>query len=246
MVYEVKDDQIPFYKQYVSLAIIAICCIVMALQYLDYFFWTGTMLINFAFVPSTLIRGEPISILTMFTSMFMHGDIVHLIMNMWFFYVVADNCEKALGHIGFLLTYLASGLFATFLHTITSIIAGMVIFNAGGSALYNALPILDIPTLGASGAIFGIIGVYGIVFPKTKLAVLASPLTGSSKVSKTIDASVFVILYIIAEISYGIYGILAPFGAGNTAHFAHVGGFIIGAVVAYIYVWRKETKGKKK
>ena len=90
------------------------------------------------------------------------------------------------------------------------------------------------------------IGVYGILFPKTKLAILANPLSGSSSVSKTINAQTFIILYVIAEISYGIYGIINPLNAGSTAHFAHVGGFIIGAIVAYIYVWRKETKSKKK
>lgn len=243
MVLEVKDDKIPFYKQYVSVIIIVICCIVMALQYLDGYFGTGTMLIGLAFRPDTLLKGEPISILTLFTSMFMHGDIVHLIMNLWFFYVVADNCEKALGHLGFLLTYLASGLFATFLHTMTSVVAGMVLFQAGAYSLY---PILEIPSLGASGAIFGMIGVYGILFPKTKLAILANPLSGSSKVSKTINAQTFIVLYVIAEISYGIYGIINPLNAGSTAHFAHVGGFIIGAMVAYIYVWRKESKSKKK
>ena len=243
MVLEVKDDKIPFYKQYVSVAIIIICCIVMALQYLDLFYGSGTMLISYAFRPDTLLKGDPISFLTLFTSMFMHGDIVHLIMNMWFFYVVADNCEKALGHLGFLLTYLASGLFATFLHTITSVVAGMVLYNSGAYAMY---PILEIPSLGASGAIFGIIGVYGILFPETKLAVLANPLSGSSKVSKTINAQLFIVTYVIAEISYGIYAIIDPLSGGSTAHFAHVGGFIIGAIVAYVYVWRKEIKAKKK
>jgi len=177
----------------------------------------------------------------MFTSMFLHGDIVHLIMNMWFFYVVADNCEKALGHVGFLLTYIASGLFATFLHLISSIVAAMVL---NGMGLYNTYKILEISCLGASGAIFGMIGVYGTLFPKTKLAILGNPLSGSSAVSKTIDASKFIALYIIAEITYGIYSIINPLGGDSTAHFAHIGGFIIGIVVAYIYVWRKETKEK--
>ena len=176
MVLEVKDDKIPFYKQYVSMAIIAICCLVMGLQYLDF---GGDMLINFAFRPDELIQGNPWAILTMFTSMFMHGDIVHLIMNMWFFYVVADNCEKALGHVGFLLTYIASGLFATFLHLISSIVAAMVL---NGMGLYNTYRILEISCLGASGAIFGMIGVYGTLFPKTRLAILGNPLSGSTAV----------------------------------------------------------------
>ncbi|MFX1239184.1 MAG: rhomboid family intramembrane serine protease [Promethearchaeota archaeon] len=226
MVYEVKNDNIPMYKQYMSMLIIAACVIVMILQFLS-----PDMLINFAFVPEQFFRGEPWGFITMFTSMFLHGDLVHLIMNMWFFYVVADNCEKALGHIGFLLTYIGSGLFASFLHAMTSIIASF------------AFPdILSIPCLGASGAIFGMIGVYSILFPKTQLALLSSPLTGSVTVSRRIKASQFIALYLIAEVSYGIYSLIDPLGAGQTAHFAHVGGFVVGAIVAFIYKAYKEIK----
>lgn len=227
MVYEVKNDNIPMYRQYMSMLIIASCVIVMILQFLS-----PDMLIDFAFVPEQFFKGDPWAYLTMFTSMFLHGDLVHLIMNMWFFYVVADNCEKELGHVGFLLTYIASGLFASFLHAMTSIIASF------------AYPeILSIPCLGSSGAIFGMIGVYGILFPKIQLALLSSPLTGSASVSKRIKASQFVALYLIAEVSYGIYALINPLGGGQTAHFAHVGGFVVGAIVAFIYKAYKDTKG---
>lgn len=236
MAYEVKDDRIPFYKQYVSMVIIAICIVVIILQYLDGFFGTGTMLMEYAFVPSEFLRGE--KLWTVITSMFMHGDIVHIIMNMWFFYVVADNCEKKFGHLLFLIVYLASGLFATFLHAITTVIAGMF-SPALGSLL------LDIPSLGASGAIFGIIAAYGILFPDTKLALLANPLGGTGAVSRTVKASYFVAIYLITEVTYGIYGILNPLGAGSTAHWAHVGGALIGAIVAFIYKAYDENKKKK-
>ena len=237
MAYEVKDDRIPFYKQYVSIVIIAICIVVMILQYLDYFFGTGTLLIEYAFVPSEFLRGE--KLWTIFTSMFMHGDFVHILMNMWFFYVVADNCENKFGHILFLITYLASGIFATFLHAITTVIAGM--FSPALGTL-----LLDIPSLGASGAIFGIIAAYGILFPDTKLALLANPLGGTGAVSRTVKASYFVAIYLITEVTYGIYAILDPIGLGSsTAHWAHVGGALIGAIVAFIYKAYDENKKKK-
>ena len=239
MAYEVKDDRIPFYKQYVSIIIIAICIIVMILQYLDGFYGTGTMLIEFAFVPRDFIEGK--NLWTVFTSMFMHGDVVHIIMNMWFFYVVTDNCEKKFGHLLFLLTYLASGLFATFLHAITTILAGMF-----APTPEIAIMLLEIPSLGASGAIFGIIMAYGILFPETKLALLANPLGGTGKVSKTVKASYFVAIYMITEITYGIYAIMDPLGGGNTAHWAHVGGALIGAIVAFVYKAYEENKKKRK
>jgi len=237
MAYEVKDDRIPFTRQYVSMIIITICIVVMILQYLDYFFGSGTLLIEYAFVPSEFLRGE--KLWTIFTSMFMHGDFVHILMNMWFFYVVADNCEKKFGHILFLITYLASGIFATFLHAITTVIAGM--FSPALGTL-----LLDIPSLGASGAIFGIIAAYGILFPDTKLALLANPLGGTGTVSRTVKASYFVAIYLITEVTYGIYAIIDPIRLGSsTAHWAHVGGALIGAIVAFIYKAYDENKKKK-
>ncbi len=236
MAYEVKDDRIPFISQYVSVVIVIICAIVMALQYLDGFFGTGTMLIEFAFVPSEFLQGQ--KLWTIFTSMFMHGDIVHLIMNLWFFYVVADNCEKEFGHVLFLIIYFLSGIFATFLHAITTVLAGMFV-PALGSML------LDIPCLGASGAIFGVIAAYGILFPSTKLALLANPLGGTGQVSKTVKASYFVAIYLVTEVTYGIYAILNPLGGGSTAHWAHVGGALVGAIAAFMYKAYDESKKKK-
>ena len=133
---------------------------------------------------------------------------------------------------------MVSGLFATFLHAITTVIAS-VLSPALGSLL------LDIPSLGASGAIFGIIAAYGILFPDTKLALLANPLGGTGTVSKTVKASYFVAIYFITEVTYGIYAIIDPIGLGSsTAHWAHVGGALIGAIVAFIYTAHEENKKK--
>jgi len=207
MVYEVEDDKVPFRKQYVSVAIIIINVIVFIIQFFDP---TGYMFIyEAAFIPSEFFAGQ--KIWTIITSMFMHGDIFHILMNMWFFYVVADNCEKAMGHMLFLITYIVSGICATLLHAVITLLDPNL---------------MQIPTLGASGAIFGIIAVYGILFPSNRLRILGM-------MRGTISARSFIIFYFVIEIIYGFLAII--YGGDGVAHFAHVGGFIGGATFALLF-----------
>ncbi len=211
MVYEVESDKIPFYKQYVALMIIIINIIVHIIQYFDP---TGYMFIyEAAFIPSEFFAGK--RMWTIITSMFMHADWLHILMNMWFFYVVADNSEKAMGHILFLITYILSGIVGSLLHAIIALAIGMG----------------DIPSLGASGAVMGIIAVYGILFPKIRLRYLY--------IRGTISARTFIFVTFIMEL---IYGLISLFVITGTAHFAHIGGFIIGVIFAIIF--KVITKGR--
>ncbi|MFX1393203.1 MAG: rhomboid family intramembrane serine protease [Promethearchaeota archaeon] len=205
MVIEVEDDKVPFYTQYVSLLIVIINIIVFIIQLMDP---SGYMFIyEAAFVPNEFFAG--IKVWTIFTSIFMHADFVHIIMNMLFFIVVADNCEKEMGHVLFLITYLIAGLVGSLLHGIFALLVGWG----------------DIPSLGASGSIMGIIAVYGILFPKNKLKYIGV-------VGGTISARTFILITFITEL---IYGIISLFYLTGTAHFAHVGGFIVGAIFAGIF-----------
>lgn len=206
MVIEVEDDKVPFIKQYVSITIIVLNIIVFLFQLMDP---SGYMLINEgAFIPREFFEGR--NYWKIFTSMFMHGDFIHILFNMWFFYVVADNCEKAMGHALFLITYIVSGIVAALFHAFFMLLVP---------------PMLDVPTLGASGAIMGIIAVYGILFPDNKLRFLATAKT------RAISARQFIIIYFITEIIYAIISL----GASGTAHMAHVGGFVAGASFAVLF-----------
>lgn len=221
MVYEAEPDKIPFFKQYFSVLILIANIIVFIWQFLDP---AGQMHIEAAFVPSEFFAGQ--KLWTLITSMFMHGDIVHIIMNMWFYLVITDNCEHSMGHFLFLFTYFVSGLCGTLLHALSTII-----IPVWGPYL------ADIPSLGASGAIFGLMAVYAILYPGNKFNVLSG--AGARKVG----AGVFIVTYFVAELTYAIVSILDPLSIGQTAHFAHVGGFIGGAVIASIF---KAVKPKYK
>ncbi|MBY9005204.1 MAG: rhomboid family intramembrane serine protease [Candidatus Lokiarchaeota archaeon] len=213
MVFEVENDKIPFYKEYIALFILAFNIIIFLIQLTDP---TGNMYIyEAAFVPKEFFEGK--KILTIITSMFMHGDIIHILMNMWFFYVIADNCENFLGHFWFLIIYFLSGIAGTLLHAIASLFIPV---------FYN------IPSLGASGAVFGLIAVYGILFPKIKLKLILN------RIPRILKAYYLMIIYFTTELIYA----LTTFGMSGTAHFAHIGGFIAGAMFAIFIRITKKTK----
>ncbi len=224
MVLEAERDKIPFFKQYFSVIILVANILVFIWQLLDP---TGQMHIEYAFVPADFFAGR--NWWTLITSMFMHGDIVHIFMNMWFFLVITDNCEHAMGHILYLFTYFISGIFGSLLHAVSSLIIPIAGFD-------------NIPSLGASGAIFGLMGVYLILYPSNKFYMPS--VTGMSM--RRVSAGYFILTYFIAELIYAIVSLMNPFGAGQTAHFAHVGGFIAGAIIAGIYKGVKGTSYKKK
>lgn len=161
------------------------------------------ILFTYGFIPA-----EP-SLLDLFTSMFLHGGIAHLFGNMWFLYIFGDNVEDALGHGWYAGFYLAAGIVALLAHWAVSI----------GSV---------IPTVGASGAISGVLGAYLVLFPKAE--VYAS---GGFHVGR-ISAKVMLLLWFAYQF---ILGTLGLFGSeSNVAFWAHIGGFIFG--VLFAWGWR--------
>jgi membrane associated rhomboid family serine protease len=222
MVLEAEPDRIPFFKQYFSVIILIANILVFIWQIMDP---SGDMHIEAAFVPAEFFKGE--KLWTLITSMFMHGDIVHIIMNMWFFFVITDNCEHAMGHFLYLFTYFVAGICGSLLHALSTLI-----IPVWGEYL------AEIPSLGASGAIFGLMGVYLVLYPGNKFYLPST--TGMTM--RKVSAGYFILTYFIAELSYAIYSIYAPFGS-QTAHFAHVGGFVVGVIIAGIF---KAVKPKYK
>jgi membrane associated rhomboid family serine protease len=142
----------------------------------------------------------------MFTSMFLHGGLMHLLGNMLFLYVFGDNVEDCFGHVGYLLFYLFCGLGSGLVH---------VIFN-----LHSSLP-----AIGASGAISGVMGAYAVLYPRANVLMLFF-------VFLIPIPALFVLGYwFVLQFLEGI----GEFGASNTggvAWWAHIGGFLIGVVIA--------------
>jgi membrane associated rhomboid family serine protease len=154
----------------------------------------------------------PAVVIPFFTSMFLHGGWVHVLGNMWFLYIFGDNIEDYLGHFRYLLFYLLSGLLAM----------------ATQVAIY---PHSNVPTVGASGAIAGVLGAYFILYPR----------------SRVLTWFFVVVFYIPAWVMLGYWFVLQFFNGaatlslaqtgkdvGGVAFWAHVGGFVAGMVMIKI------------
>jgi membrane associated rhomboid family serine protease len=144
----------------------------------------------------------------LFSSMFLHGGLMHLLGNMLFLYIFGDNVEDAFGHIGYLFFYLLCGIGSGLIH---------VMFNWGSS----------VPALGASGAISGVMGAYAVMFPSHRI------LTFFFIFLIPVPAILILGYWFALQFVAGING-LGMATAGGVAWWAHIGGFLMGVVFAWV------------
>jgi membrane associated rhomboid family serine protease len=164
---------------------------------------------QFGSIPADTIQGK--HLYTLFTSMFIHGGILHLVGNMLFLWIFADNVEATIGNFRFLLFYLIGGLWAHALH----------IFFASGS---------QVPTIGASGAIAAVMGAYLIMYPRSQIKVLFIIFPFR------ISAWLFLGLWIFSQWTYGTAALqVQTEQTTGVAYWAHIGGFVYGAAMGFYY-----------
>lgn len=148
------------------------------------------------------------------TYMFLHGGWLHFLLNMWVFWIFADNVEDALGHWRFLLFYLLSGLAALTLH---------VAFN----------PASDMPVVGASGAIAGVMGAYFRLFPQARVVVLI-PIVFIPWIVE-LPAVVFLGIWFLLQVSSGLFSGASLNDGQSVAWWAHAGGFVFGMLLVKVF-----------
>lgn len=160
---------------------------------------------TWAMTPAYLSQGQGWA--TLVTSMFLHGGWMHLGGNMLFLWIYGDNMEDEMGHLPYLLFYLGAGLAAGLIH-------------------YLSAPYSDVPTVGASGAIAGVMGGYLLMFPKARVDIL---------LFLVVFIRIFPIpAWIVLMVWFGmqfIGGIGADPETGGVAYWAHIGGFVAGALM---------------
>ena len=217
-----KDDNPTSSRPIVTYLVIGLCILIFLIQLSSQSYKTGQLFYSYGLIPSVLmnINQLPMDLhvlpawVTIFTSMFMHGGFMHLLGNMLYMWIFADNIEDDLGHIKFLIFYLLAGI---------------------GAAMTQVLIDTNsqIPMVGASGAIGGVLGAYLINYPNAKVLVLI-PFGFFSQLIKIKALYVLGLWFVLQFISSG----------GGVAYAAHIGGFISGIIL--ILFFNKKIKRKNK
>ena len=221
------DNPVPVFP-WVNLAIIAACVLVFLYQLVNPDFTTG-----YSAVPAEITTGRdligqfPVDLadgttavidetrgpspiwLTLLISTFMHGGWTHLGGNMLFLFIFGDNVEKAFGHVRYLVFYLVCGLAASL------------------AQVYSG-PDSILPSLGASGAIAGVLAAYLVLFPANRIRVLVGYFV------TTVPAIAMIGLWALIQFANGFGSTAVSAQTGGVAYFAHIGGFLCGLVLAFI------------
>lgn len=190
-----KDENVAKSKPYITYGIIIACVAVFAWSLTDF----ENIINTYGFTPADFV------LITLFTSMFLHGSIGHIFGNMWFLFIFGDNVEDKFGKMKYILFYIAAGVAAALVHYLSDT----------GSA---------IPTIGASGAISGILGAYVVLFPHAKVHTI-----GPFFQRFPLPAYAMLGLWFALQF-LGLFG-----SGGGIAFFAHIGGFVFGAAIALVY-----------
>ncbi|MEP6568757.1 MAG: rhomboid family intramembrane serine protease [Acidobacteriota bacterium] len=164
---------------------------------------------HWSVVPQRLLANPGADFPTIFTSMFMHAGWLHLGGNMLYLWIFGDNVEDSFGHLKFLIFYLLCGIAATL---------AQLAFSTGS----------NVPNLGASGAIAGVLGAYILLFPREQVKVLM----GRGVIP--VPALVVIGFWIVLQFVSGI-GSISSAQTGGVAYMAHIGGFLAGVVLTLLF-----------
>jgi membrane associated rhomboid family serine protease len=224
--FPLRDDQPVFSTPYINYFLIALNLLI------SFFEWQlgwqsralHSLIAQFGAIPRVeigLLTGTPVfspvaALLPLVTSMFLHGSWEHVLGNMWMLWLFGDNIEDYLGHFAYLVFYLLSGVAAMLTH---------IMFNANS----------QMPAIGASGAIAGVMGAYLVLYPRARV------LTWIFILIIPIPAWVWLVIWAGEQFLLGAQSSLSYAGraAGGVAFWAHVGGFVIGMLMIKLFPQRR-------
>jgi membrane associated rhomboid family serine protease len=166
-------------------------------------------------------ESQPATWETIFTSMFLHGSFLHILGNMVFLAIFGPNVEDAMGRIRYLLFYLLGGLVA---------LAAQVIVDPSSTG----------PTLGASGAIAGVLGGYILLYPRARVLTLVFIVFFVTIVE--LPAMVLLGFWFLEQLYFGLAGLANPLGGEGVAYFAHIGGFLFGLLTIRLFARRHSAR----
>ena len=219
------DNVVGGYKPYLSYGFILMNVIIFLIQLST----PGNLICEFATIPNDIAQGK--GYFTILTSMFLHGGWMHLLGNMLFIWIFADNIEATIGSSKFLIFYLLGGIAGSL---------GHIFFEAGAEILQNCCMVCpganecetacpgSVPTLGASGAISAVLGAYLVMYPKSRIKIWFFFITFR------LSAFIFLGLWFAEQLISGL-GALGPSVEGGVAWWAHIGGFVFGIICGFLF-----------
>jgi membrane associated rhomboid family serine protease len=221
--------------------------VLIALNVIAYFFWQQggislgepssqhfvCNLYNYAEIPYEVTHpGEQVGVqgcpaptaptwLTVFTAMFMHGGLLHLGGNMLFLWIFGNNVEDSMGPVKFVIFYLLGGIAAT---------AGQLIIN----------PDAQIPNIGASGAVAGVLGGYILLFPRARVITVIFIVFFFTIVE--LPALLILGFWFIQQVLFGYFDLDTGGSEGGVAYFAHIGGFVFGLIAIKLFADERKRR----
>jgi len=233
MIFPIGDDNVQGgYKPYISYGFIILNVVIYIIQFLT----PGNLVCELATIPNDILEGENLH--TGISSMFLHGSWMHLLGNMLYLWIFGDNIEACIGSTRFLILYILGGIVASAAH---------IFLGAGTGDLTNCCEICatvipcdlanqgikpcpgSVPSLGASGAIAAVMGAYLVMFPKSRVKMIAIVFGVFY-----IPAFLFLLFWIGQQLFSG-FGSLGGAAGGGVAWWAHIGGFVFGLVMGWVY-----------
>ncbi len=214
--FPIGDDNPTRRRPVVNTLLISANIVVFIVQVLQ-----GTdFVLRWAFVPARLTGlldgiGGPEVVLTIFTAMFMHASLGHIVGNLLFLYIFGDNVEDNFGHIPYLLFYVLCGISATFAQYLTDTVS-------------------TIPNLGASGAISGVLGAYIVLYPQVRVRLFIWPFSLFLG-SLALPAFLWIGVWFAMQLLPAIQTLGRMMDQGGVAFWAHVGGFVVGVILVLIF-----------
>lgn len=212
MFFPIGDVQVQRgYKPIFSYLLIAINVLIFLYQFFMPIDQQEAFVVKYGSIPNEILHGK--DYFTILTSMFLHGGWMHLIGNMLFLWVFADNIEATIGYPKFILFYLLGGVAATLAHAVLA-------------------PESNVPCVGASGAISAVLGAYIVMFPKSQVKVLFVILLSTFSV----PAIYFLGIWIVQQLIAGVGSLtVKTMDTTGVAYWAHIGGFVFGVLAGFLF-----------
>ncbi len=176
----------------------------------------------FGVVPARLVSlSQPYRLITLATSMFLHGSWFHLISNMWTLFIFGDNVEDRMGSVRYVIFYILAGGIAGITH---------VLFSSAS----------QVPTVGASGAIAGVLGAYFVLYPSARVTTLVPLFILPWFID--IPAVLFIGVWFLSQLSSGLLSLGAYGSFGGIAWWAHIGGFVVGLILVRLFALKPKVQ----